>query len=535
MRPVALCLAMLPTALWAEDFTLPAPVSQVTLYPQGASITRDIAFTIPDGQHRLILGDLPRSVPLQNIRVQIDGAQLQGVTGRVDHVPPRDAGKTAAIEQAREQVRQLETQLRQAHGDIESIRLRAQAARARVGFLEALGQGDAIAQHDIDTLRALAMMVSQETLGALREAHDASREADEASQGLKDLTRALDRAKQALAALEIEDRDRAMLAIELAADGPAEGTATVTYFTWDAGWTPVYDLHLNRESGALRIARGAFIQQSTGETWSDVTVALSTSRPAEQTTPSDLSPLPRRIDKPMQIQPKTMLREHAPMADLQSGAMAMAPAAQFDGISVTYDYPAPVTLATGADRMRLNMGEITAPTRVTARAVPELDPTAFVMATLKNDTDEPVLPTPEASFYMDGRYIGQRPLAMIPAGAEADLSFGPIDGLRVSYVLLDRNQGDRGLISRSNTREEAARIEVQNLTGDPWPLQVIGRVPYSEQEDLKITWSATPHPSAENIDDARGILAWDLDLPSGAQQQIEIKQSLQWPDGYVLH
>ena len=100
MRYLPVLFACLPAALWAEDIPLQSHVSDVTLYPQGATITREVTFSAPAGQHQLILTDLPRATPLERVRVQIEGATMGSVTARRDFVPPVDPQKSAAIEAA---------------------------------------------------------------------------------------------------------------------------------------------------------------------------------------------------------------------------------------------------------------------------------------------------------------------------------------------------------------------------------------------------------------------------------------------------
>ncbi|MCR9112777.1 MAG: DUF4139 domain-containing protein [Rhodobacteraceae bacterium] len=543
LRLLPLCLALAPAVGLADDIPLVSEVSAVTLYPNGASIIRDVPFSMPAGAHQLILTDLPRTTPLASVRVAVEGAVMGSVSARTDFVPPRTEEDSAALEAARAEVERLEAAMREARAQIEAIRLEAEAAEARVAFLDKLGEGEGVAQMDVAALRDLVGMIGEETLAALQTAHDAQRRADTADRDLKDLREELDRARKALAALVPERADRAMLAVAVSADAATEGQLTVTYNTGDAGWTPVYDLRLDRAGETLRIARGAFVAQTTGENWSDVAMTLSTVRPSEQTSPSDIWPWLRRIFDPEDLQTKTLMREQME-DDSFAGALAEpaieAPVmveeaqASFDGLAVTYTYPGTVSVASGADRVRLALGELETDVDLVAQAVPISDPTAFLMASVTNDTGELILPTPEASFYLDGRFIGQQYLDLIPAGGEADLSFGPIDGLRLTRTVLDRNEGDRGVITRSNELTEEVRIEVENLTGETWPLRVLDRVPFSEQEDLEIEWQAQPRPTEQDVDGKRGVLVWTFDLAPGQTQQIALSHSLEWPEGMRL-
>ncbi|MEO1140203.1 MAG: DUF4139 domain-containing protein [Pseudomonadota bacterium] len=542
MRVLPFAFAFFPLPVWAADIPLVSDVTAVTLYPTGATITRDVPFSIPEGRHDLILTDLPKNTPLASVRVMVDGVAMGGVTARRDFVPPRNEDDTVALQAARDEVDRLEGAMRQAEGDVEVIRLEAEAARARVGFLEKLGEGDGVAQMDVTALRELSAMIGDETLSALRAAHEAERKAEEAARGLKDLAKELERARQALAALVPEQEDRAMLAIAVSSEVATDGMVTITYNTNEAAWQPVYDVKLTRETGALRIERGAYVAQYTGENWQGAALTLSTVRPTEQTGPSDIWPWLRHIFDPEETKTRPTVRMQAE-ADVVAGALSemvmaepepVVAAADFDGLSVTYSYPAPVDVASGADRLRLSLGTLETRAELVAQAVPLSDQTAFLMASITNDMGELILPTAEASFYLDERFVGKSGLALIAAGDEADLSFGPIEGLRLTRTVLDRNEGDRGVIVTSNEITEMVRIDVENLTGETWPLRVLDRVPYSEQEDLEITWRATPRPSEESVDGKRGVLAWEMDITPGTTEVINLSHTIDWPEGMRL-
>ncbi|GGO59825.1 conserved hypothetical protein [Roseovarius pacificus] len=540
MRAIASFLILLPSALWADDIPLTSTVDAVTLYPQGGTVTRRVDFTAPAGQHSLILTDLPQNTPLAAVRVAVEGAAMGSVTARSDYVPPRDPETSAAIDAARDKVEGLEQSLRDGEAAVEAIRQEEKAAQARIGFLSQLGKGEAVAGMDAAGLRELVAMIGEESLAARQAALDARQRAGAADRALKDLRKDLEQARAALRALVPQDTPRAMLAVAINTEQPAEGQVTVTYTIPEAGWQPVYDLKLARDTGDLQIERGAFIQQATGENWQDIALTLSTSRPSDQTVPGDIWPWLRRIADPDAPVPKTFSRGAAAdavaeLAAPQAEAMIVEQAAaRFDGLAVTYDYPGAVSVASDADRVRVALGTLSLQADIVAQAVPLADDRAFLMAGFTNTADELILPTPEARFYLDGRFIGQRFLDMIPAGAEADLSFGAIDGLRLARVIPQRQEGDKGVFTRSSALDETVQIEVENVTAQDWPMRVLDRVPYSEQEELRIEWSAEPSPSETEVDDKRGVLAWTFDLPAGQTQAITLDYSLEWPEGKVL-
>lgn len=537
MRALALSLVLFAAPVQADDLPVTSRVSAVTVYPEGATVTRAATFSAPAGQHELILTDLPRGTTLESVRVALDGARLGGVRTREDDVPPRDAEESDALRLARAEVERLRAALRAGRAEVADIRLEAEAARARLRFLERIGRAEGLAAQAPAALSDMVAMIGRETLEARRAEAGAERRAGAAERALKALMEELDRARQVVKALVPEAQARALLAVGLSAEAAVEGRLSITYTVPQAGWQPLYDLHLARATGRVRIERGAFVHQATGENWRDIDLTLSTRRPTQQGAPGELHPWIARLGDPDEIRPMPRLRAEGALMERTAPAAAPEPdmaRPEFDGLSVRYDYRAPVSVATGADRVRLMLPPVEARAQIEARAVPLLDEAAFLMARVANAEDDVILPTPEARFYLDGRYVGQRFLPFAAAGAEMVLSFGPIEGLVLKRVVRTRSEGERGLITRESERREEVEIGVENLTGEAWPVVVLDRVPVSEQDDLRITWSARPMPDETDVEGRRGILAWRFDLGAGARRAIRLETRMSWPDGKVL-
>ncbi|WP_458879827.1 DUF4139 domain-containing protein [Arenibacterium sp. CAU 1754] len=521
-------------AVWADTIPVASPVTHVTVYTQGATIIRRAPFSVPQGKHDLILYDIPATTDLSLVRVTVEGVRAGPITLRSDFVPPRDADKSPEVQAAENRVEQIERQIQSVQDRAAQARLAGEAAKTSKRFLGDLGKSEGMADADLSTLRALSQLVGEEALAASQTAHNGEVSAKRIERDLKDLNDDLDAARQALTALTPESDERAMIAVEVEADAATDGTVTVTYLTYEAQWQPVYDLHLTRgETASLAMERGAFVRQETGENWTDVNLTLSTVRPANQIQPSRIYSERRRIVDPLPPGNYGSLAE--PIMETPVVVEEASARVNLDGYAVVYEYPNPVTITTDADAVRLRLDELTMAADVAARAVPSRDDTAFVMAHVKNTSQELILPAYIATLYVDGVFVGNLDdFGGIPAGDEADIPFGPINGLRLKRTVLNQNEGGRGIISKSNERSQLVRIDVSNLGNDTWPVTVLDRVPYSNQEDLEITWSADPAPKFTNYEDRRGILAWDMTLKPGETRTIELKQTLSWPEGKEL-
>lgn len=356
----------------------------------------------------------------------------------------------------------------------------------------------------------------------------------------EDLEEALTEAEQALAALLTAGQDRVQVVAALSADATTTAQIELYYFV-EADWRPTYEFSLAQtEPAQLAIKRGAEVTQYSGEDWRDVTLTLSTLRISDTIAPHDLSSHWLRIEKPAPPQPapKLLSRTESLAEPLAEAPMIFDEAAgayaRFNDVEASYAFPNPVTVANNVDQVRLSLDTLAFEARIFARAVPLYDETAFLMATFTNTSPEPVFESYENTFTLDNTLIGRGNTGQIPAGAEATLAFGPVEDLRLDRVRLDKNEGDSGIINRTNTSSEEVRITVENLGARNWPVRLLDLVPVSTQEDLVITHSATPRPDIEDPEDKQGLLEWRFDLAPGAEKSILLKHDMQWPLDMIL-
>lgn len=539
----ATALVPLATPLWADDIRLNAPVTAATLYSEGATLTRAVPFSAPAGRHDLLITNLPESLDPMSVRVALDGAQLGAVTVRHERVYPHQQEDSPELAAAKSELEFLENDWQEASDSHADVMMTAEVARARLAYLSTL-QGPSEAAASPDVLKETMALIGRETLAAHRDIATAEREARQYEKQLEELRQPLEDARQLVEALTPTESDNAMLAISISADAATEGTLTLTHLTQFARWVPAYDVHLNNtDTPQLSIERGAFVSQFTDEDWTDVAITLSTSRPDEQSEPSGLFPWRRHIEKE---QPVTLQKNAGRLAemDLRESAAPMAEPVMMqdemaaysfgDGINATYAYPTPVSVSSASDALHLALGTLDLTPETYAFANPMRDETAFLMAEATNDSGELILPSFEANFFLNGTYIGQQEMPLIAEGDDIDFSFGPINGLRLTSKITNKVTGDKGVLTTRNEQSETRVLTAENLTGRAWDLRLLGRVPYSEQQDLEITHQATPVPTETNYEDQRGILMWQRELAAGESFDVQLSHTLQWPSEMIL-
>lgn len=549
-RPVLITsIFALAAPAFADTFTAQAPVDAVTIYPGLATVTRRLTLDLPAGRHDIIVPDLPQSVSSEGLRVSVPlGAQVGAVNLAFDRLPVTPDADSPAILAARDEVARLEEVLRSSNAEIAAIRLRVQAAEEQITFLQSLAQSrgdEALGGAAVADIQALAQMVGAETLAVRQAAFDAEQQALAAERDRKDDIEALDEARQALSALMAPEDEGAVLTFTLNAAQAGPVTVDITTLEGFANWSPVYDMRLTTgDDAVIDVDRAVVVSQSTGQDWNDVRLTVSTARPGEQIAPGSVWAPLRRI-----VSQEDLERESKPMPLAESGqlfarssglAMAdevmeapMVAEANFAGATVTYDYPGRVNIRDGVEDLRLPLDTLTFDASVWAEAVPSRDQSAYRVAEFTNTTDEILLPG-QALIFADGTMIGFSQLPRLAAGADTEMGFGPLDGLRLTRATPNKSEGGVGVFTSANQLVEEAVITVENFTGQDWSVLVRDAVPYSEQDDLEVDFTASPAIAREAPDGQRGVLEWDLEVSAGGTQQIDLAYTLTWPNGFVL-
>jgi hypothetical protein len=180
MRTIAAYLAttslvLVTTALaspsWAADVDATSAIDTVTVYPDGASITRVIAIDLPSGDSTLVVKDFPLGLDTSSIRVEGEGS-AKLIIGTIDARPPRAA--PVNLPELEKCIEALNDQRADLQGAIDSASARRKFAEH---FAEAspVGIGEKGEARPIAEWRAAFSAVGEEIASADTAARDATR------------------------------------------------------------------------------------------------------------------------------------------------------------------------------------------------------------------------------------------------------------------------------------------------------------------------------------------------------------------------
>jgi len=527
-------------------------VDAVTVFPQGAEVTRIAEARIAAGEHTLIFEGLPGDLSPETLRIEGTGKGAIEI-GSVD-------SKTVALRRS-----ELDADRRRVEKDIETLAderaaldQAIQDADYQKGLMQQLAAGTLARKpgvgdtHILDAqgLSGVLDLVSARLTSLGKTSLDARQRQREIDRLTEDLNKKL---------TELAPRggQRTRVTVHLSAPAETEGTFKLSYRVWYAGWQPLYDARLGAmdKDGKARIelVRRAEVSQSTAESWDNVALSLSTGRPLGETAAPELTPAV--IDKLVETQgggyseakdEERIAAEETPSqskfkvrrvdvgdADIASPldvALQQAQAnVEIAGFQALYGIKDRLSIdnAGTAKKVRIATDQIDA--KLSALAVPKLDPNAYLTAAFTLTGDTPLLPG-LILLYREGVFMGQGVLPLLSPGEETKLGFGADDLIKVKRIEVKRRTAEEGLLTTSNIDERAFDITIKNLHQASIPVTILDQAPYSTDQKISVeTLSGKTPATVRDYERQRGVLAWSFDLASQDSKVIKHGYKISWP------
>jgi uncharacterized protein (TIGR02231 family) len=545
---LAAALIFAPGLACAAEIELASKIDRVTVYPDGAVVTRLGKASLLQGVSQIVLRGLPAGVDPASIRVEAQGDGPFAI-GAVDvRQVPGDARPVidAALEG---KIRSLQAEKAALEGQVSAV----EAKRATIENFGKTGpdklgpDGKALPVGDwpavFEAIGTALVKVQGELLTLRNRIADAEAE-----------IAALEKARPHGARAGQPKRD---VAISVEAKAPVAAEIAVSYRVSGASWLPVYEARLttgNLNGGAeIAFTRRAELRQRTGEDWTEVAVELSTTRSAQGTRAPELNPLRIAFYEPPVVYEERAraLRQETERAG-RARALAIAPApatpepaaadalqkqqaeVQTAGISAgayqaSFRVPGRVSIPPDGSSKAVVLTQGKLKPELSARATPELEEKAYLEAGFSHEDDVPLL-AGEVYLHRDGAYIGKGRLGQVAPGDKVELGFGADDRIKVTRVPVRRRENDSGWLGATRTDQREFKTVVKSLHAQPVKLTVIERVPFSENSAITVELlSQSTPPTEKQVGDKRGVSAWSFELAPGAQKEIRLAYRIKYP------
>jgi uncharacterized protein (TIGR02231 family) len=552
----ALALLLLPAGLFlagaqAAEVRGTSHIDAVTVFPSGAEITRVGKVRLEAGDSVILFTDLPARAIHSSIRVEgkaTGGLEIGSVDSRRTFVPRTDDAIAAS---ERKRVEDAIEKLKDDRAVLQAAVQAAEMQKALIGNLAQLpthpapaGAG-AVTQPDWGQLLGL---VGERLAEAQKVILDTQLKVRAVDRQIKDL-------EGKLASLAPAQEERTEVKVFVNARAGLEAEISIHYQIGGASWVPLYDARLatgtKAQAPRLQLVRRASIQQRSGENWEEVVLALSTARPGAGTAAPELQTMtidyepdvapPRPV--PTAAATRTLSREAAapgsareeeskphvksaaPEPQQAEERFAKVEAQAFQAI---YAIAGRVTVPATGEVKRVQIDEAQLDPALGVRTVPKRDPKAFLYAKVTMARGTPILPG-QVALFRDGTFVGNGRLPLLSPGEEHELGFGVDDAVRVRHAVAEEKRAETGIITSSKTDTRSFRITVKNLHERAIPVTVIDQIPVAQNADIKIELLGKSSPTRRDMEDKRGLLAWDMELKPDEEKAVEFGYRVTWP------
>lgn len=547
--PIALAVLLLcvPGA-HAADLKGTSRIEAVTVFPAGAEVTRVGRVKLERGDHVILFTDLPARAIASSIRVEGKATgklEIGSVDTRRVFVPRTD--ETVATTE-RKRIEDAIEKLKDEKGGLQATVQAAETQKKLIGNLAQLPtqpppvQGGAPPQPDWTQLFGL---IGQRMAEAQKTILDTQIKIRENERQTKDL-------EGKLASLAPAQEERTEAKVFVNASGPLEADISIRYQVASAAWVPFYDARLATGTKAqppkLQLVRRASIQQRSGEAWENVALSLSTARPGAGTAAPVLEsvtidyepePQPRVATAPQAPGVRSMTRERSAAAgeDKDSALKSMPEAVAMEerrasieqqAFQAVYSIAGRVTVPATGESKRVQIDDMQLDPALMVRTVPKREQKAYLYTKLTIARGTPILPG-QVSLFRDTTFVGNGRLPLLAPGEEHELGFGVDDSIRVRHAISEEKRSESGILTTSKTDTRNYRITVKNLHERAMPVTVLDQIPVSQNADIKIELLGKTAPTKRDIDDKRGVLAWEMTLAPDEERAVEFGWRITWP------
>jgi uncharacterized protein (TIGR02231 family) len=541
--PMILCVifALVTPVAAAAQTEITSAIESVTVYPDGATVTRRIRVDLPQGDSVLRAVDFPPTLDPASLRVEGE-ARARLTIGGIDARPPRAERPPADPA--------LDDRIQSLRDDRDRLDGKIAAATARRKFAERFSEQAPAGMGEKGEARPL---------GEWREAFAAVEDeviaADTTIREARIMQRTIDRELARLDAQRAANPPRKMeVRIDINSDAATGATLRVSYAVRGARWSPIYDARLDTgkrdRKPSLDLVRRAEIVQATGEDWNDVELAVSTARTAKGGSAPELRPLivrypapPRPRAEGLQAPASAFQQAAPPQVALRRGAEEEAAKRNNDnvvaeeqeatadtgGFQAVYRIAGRVSVAASEGAKSFRMSSAVIVPDLLVRAAPALDATAFLEANFKHAEDAPLLPG-RVAIYRDGIYVGRGQMAMTAKDEDVRLGFGADDHIKIARSTVRQVEGSAGIINSAKTERREYKTSIRNGHDAPIRVVIEDQAPVSEIDDVKVELlPATTPPTEKDVRNRRGVMAWSLEVAPGEAKEIRIAWRVRWP------
>lgn len=486
----------LPFYSTAAEFPVQPTINAVTIYVNQAVLTKQVSVQVSEGEHQIILDNMPADIAPESIKIQQEWINSQS------NVQPRllDFNLRAHRYPETESIKSLRSRIAKLQQSLQLERLETDRIEARIEFIESYltqaatqpANTSRLTRDDLEIVAQLTEELKQLKISLLNRAPDIGDrpESIELDKLETELNEALIRFTK--------QQNQLVLDYDIPAQG--ELKLEINYAVNSVGWYPLYEVRLDGDKQTLSYF--ATVKQNTGEDWNNVNVRLSTTA-KEQMQPYPLSPRLLDVYQPSAYRsaPSPIAADSMKLAGemMEAGVAAESGIDESEsfmgistidtqGVNLLFNINEPVTIVGHNGSRRVLIQEIPLNNTLTREVTPQHSTDVALFSKGKNESSYPWLEG-QTNIFIDNQFVRSTSMNTTLPNEEINLFLG-----NDPNVIVQRSAPFRFKeISRGkNVITESTKTVVKNLNQKTIELLVHESVPSSTNEKITIKMLTLP-------------------------------------------
>ena len=529
-RLIIILLAIMETINLSANQQVASQVDDVTIFMNGAQVSRSKQVKLNQGKQTLEFVDLSPYIRENSIQTGVEGkVTILGVKREYDF-------KQAEIQL--DKIQQFEEQIEAKELEINKITTEQEVIKAEQDFLEVnkiiSGKNEAVSLQNL-----------QQTLNYYRErlTTTKARQAELALQ-LKERNKELSALKSELQQAQgVKTEKTSKIILEVSAAQAGTYKFNINYYVTNVSWSANYDLRAFSIGEPIALTYKAQISQNCGENWKNVNLTLSSGNPSQNNVKPTLSTYrlsePRRVEEynDMAMPMMAMREEASPRMKATASARAYVEDAEesmvvtevkttmnaFE-IRIKEKYNIPST----SQPTTVDVGVIELPTKYEYHAVPKKDKDAFLIAKVA-DWSKHHLISGKANIYFENTYVGQTNINTQSASDTLTFSLG-----RDKSIVITREEQDdfakSKFLSSKVEVTKSWKIDVKNQKQKTIDIIIFDQIPVSGSSSIEVTSEL----DGGELNAKTGEVKWRLNVLPNSAVKKQLTYHVKYPKDWDL-
>lgn len=248
-----------------DTLKISSKITNVTVFFDGAQITRNIKLNLKPGKHLIVLDKLPQELNPNSIQVLNNGnGELQSVKHQLDY--PKDDNAIIIKYDAIVKGKKVEIERRKNEKEVLDIEEDILLKNSKLN--------NENSNVNIETIKEASLFYNKRLNEIRQNKLDLKLEIDSITKLIKSLYKDLNKK------IASENITYSKVSFIVESKTGINSNYQIKYFVKSAGWTPEYEFRVNSLDKPAKLVYTASIFQTTGEKWDKVNLVLSTNMPS---------------------------------------------------------------------------------------------------------------------------------------------------------------------------------------------------------------------------------------------------------------